>query len=145
VQGAVGVAVAAVVEAVAGGLAAAGGNRAGATQSGERGVAAEALDVLAGGDEQLAGVAGGDAQQLSRARRGRLDERLELDVEVGDLGVERVDPAGERAQRELRGLGGPMQLARAGPQAATERGLAADRLALGELFAQLLRGGHDQL
>src|SRR5215208_1958316 len=60
VQGAVGVAVAAVVEAVAGGLAAAGGNRAGATQSGERGVAAEALDVLAGGDEQLAGVAGGE-------------------------------------------------------------------------------------
>src|SRR3954452_20591464 len=42
VQGAVGFVVAAVLEAVAGGLAAAGGDRAAATQSGERGVAAEA-------------------------------------------------------------------------------------------------------
>src|SRR5687768_15978844 len=60
VQGAVGVAVAAVVEAVA--VAAAGGDRdrAGAAEGGERSVTAQPFDVLPGGDEQLPGVAGGD-------------------------------------------------------------------------------------
>src|SRR3954451_7145069 len=58
VQRAVGVAVAAVVETVA--VAAAGGDRdrAGAAEGGEGSVAAQAIDVLAGGQQQLPGVAG---------------------------------------------------------------------------------------
>jgi len=132
---AVGVAVAAVVEAVACGAPRGRGDGAGAAQGGERRVAAQALDVLSRGDQQLAGVAGGDAQQLGGAGRGGAHERLELGVELGDLGVEGLDASGQRSQRELGGVDGTMQLARAGAQAATQRGLAADRRALGELFA----------
>ena len=51
VQRPVGLAVAAVVEAVAGGLAGGGGYRARAAQSGERCFAAEPVDVLSGGDQ----------------------------------------------------------------------------------------------
>src|SRR5438093_7458260 len=56
VECAVGLAVAAVVEAVAAGAAAAGLDRGGGAELGEGRFAAEALDVLAGGDEQLAGA-----------------------------------------------------------------------------------------
>src|SRR6266540_2879840 len=48
VQGPVGLAVAAVVEAVAGGAAGAGGDRGGAADPCESGLAAQAVDVLAG-------------------------------------------------------------------------------------------------
>lgn len=54
-------------------------------------LAVEALDVLAGGDEQLPRVAGRDSQQLGCARRGARDERLELLIELGDLAVELLD------------------------------------------------------
>jgi hypothetical protein len=63
VQRAVGVAVAAVVETVAGGLARGRRDRTGAAQRGERALTAQALDVLPGADEQLSGVAGRDAEQ----------------------------------------------------------------------------------
>lgn len=66
-----------------------------AAEGGEGAVAAEALDVLASGDEQLPGVAGGDGDQLRGARRGGGDERCELVVEGGDLAVEFGDAAGE--------------------------------------------------
>jgi len=55
----------------------------------------QAFDVLACGDEQLSGVSGGDSEQLGGARRRVGNERLKLRVELGDLGVEGVDPAGE--------------------------------------------------
>src|SRR3954471_18789834 len=51
VEGAVGVAVAAVVEPVAGRASAAGRDRAGAAERGKRGLAVEAVDVFTGGDE----------------------------------------------------------------------------------------------
>ena len=51
VQGPVGLAVAAVVEAVAGGLAGGRGDWAGAAEGSEGCFAVEAVDVLAGGDE----------------------------------------------------------------------------------------------
>ena len=95
VQAAVGVAVAAVVEAVTDGASGGRWDRAGAAECRERAVAAEAVDVLAGGDEQLPGVPGRDAQQLRGAWSGPRDERLELGVELGDLGVEDVDALGE--------------------------------------------------
>ena len=39
----------------------------------------------------MAGVPGGDAEQLDGARCGALDELLELSVQRGDLVVERLD------------------------------------------------------
>ena len=114
VKGAVGVAVAAVVEPVAAGFAGRGRDRAGATKRGERGFAAQALDVLPGAHEQLSRVAGGDAQQPGCARCGAANEPLELLVERGDLRVERLDASCQRAQREARGLSGLLELARGG-------------------------------
>src|SRR5215216_3688902 len=58
VQRAVGVAVAAVVEAVASGLARGCRQRTGAAERSKRGLAAQALDVLPGAHEQLSCVAG---------------------------------------------------------------------------------------
>jgi hypothetical protein len=145
VQGAVGVAVAAVVEAEAAAAAGGHGDGAGAAERGEGAVVVEALDVLAGGDEQLAGVAGGDGEQLRGAGRGSGDERGELLVEGGDLLVELGDAARERAQRELGGLGGLVEACEVGAQAVAQRGLAARRLAGHEVLAQLVGRGDDHL
>src|SRR5215207_5569067 len=145
VQRAVGVAVAAVVETVAGGLARGRRDRTGAAERGERALTAQALDVLPGADEQLSGVAGRDAEQRGRARRGAADQPLELLVERGDLLVERLDTPRQRAQREARGLRGALELARGWPQPPAEARLAADRLGLGELLAQRLGSRHDQV
>ena len=146
VQGArLALAVAAVVEAVAGRLAGGGGDRAGAAERGERGLAAEPVDVLSGGDEELAGVAGRDPEQLVVRGAAGANELLELSVENGDLIVESVDPSGDRAQRELRCVGKVAELAWCRAQPAAEGGLAAERLAAGELVAELLRGGDDQV
>ena len=93
-EGAVGVAVAAVVEAVAVASTGRHGDRTGAAERGERAVAAEALDVLPGGDEQLPGVAGRDREQPRGAWRGARDQRRELLVEGGDLAVELGDTPG---------------------------------------------------
>src|SRR3954466_12631096 len=82
------------------------GDRAGAAERGEGAVVVEAVDVLPGGDEQLAGVAGGNGKQLCGAWRGGGDQRPEGFVEGGDLVVEFGDASGERAQRELGGLDG---------------------------------------
>ena len=57
VQRAVGVPVAAIVEAVAVGASGRDGQRAGAAQRGERRFASQSLDVLASGDQERAGVA----------------------------------------------------------------------------------------
>jgi hypothetical protein len=133
VQGAVGFAVAAVVETVAAGLARGRRDRAGAAARGERALAAQALDVLPGADEQLSGVAGRDAEQRGRAWRGAADQPLELLVERGDLRVECLDAPRQRAQREARGLRGEREFTLGGPQSAAEARLAADRLGLGEL------------
>jgi hypothetical protein len=55
----------------------------------------ESVDVLVSGDQELAGVAGGDREQLRGARRGGGDKGLEVRVERGDLVVEFADSAGE--------------------------------------------------
>ena len=85
--------------------------------------------------EQLAGVAGADVQKLGRARRRARDERLELGVALGDLGVERLDPAREGSQRKLGGQRGLIKITEGGTQPATQLGLAADRPAQRKLFA----------
>src|SRR5215211_1919330 len=101
-------------KAMPGGFAGGGGHRARAAECGECRFAAEPVDVLSGGDEQPAGVTGGDPEQPRRARRCLADERLELPVEDADLAVERVDAPGDRSQRELRGVHRPLQLAHRG-------------------------------
>jgi hypothetical protein len=63
VQGPVGVAVPAAVQPVPAGLARAGRDGGDAAQVGEGGLAAQPLGVLAGGDQQLAGVVVADRQQ----------------------------------------------------------------------------------
>ena len=73
----------------------------------------EPVDVLAGGDQQLPGVAGGDSEQLDGAGSGGGDELLELLVKMLDLAVEGVDPVGEGSQRECRGLDGVAEVAAA--------------------------------
>ena len=52
---------------------------------------------------------------------------------------------GDRAQRELRGLGRAAKLVGRRAEPCAEGGLAAERLAAGELVAELLRGGDDQV
>src|SRR4051794_32880988 len=98
VQGSVGLAVAAGVESVAVALARGDRDRARAADRRERSFALEAADVLAGRNEHLAGVAGGDAQQRGGSWRGARDKRSELGVELDDLVVEEGDPA--RLRRE---------------------------------------------
>ena len=69
VQRSVRLAIAAVVEAVAGALAGGGGDRARAAESGERPLPAQPLDVLSSGDQKPTGVAGRGRRSLRRARR----------------------------------------------------------------------------
>jgi hypothetical protein len=95
----------------------------------------KALDVLAGGDEQLSGVPGRDAKQLGCAWRGARDEVIELLVERCDLRVEVLDAPGQAAQRELGGLPRLVDGIDRATQLATQRGLGADRRARVELFA----------
>ena len=89
-------------------------------------------------------MAGRDAEELGGAWRGCANERFELAVEVGDLVVECADAAGDRSQRELGGLAGRGELVERWPEAAAERGFAAQRLATFEQVAEFLRGGDDQ-
>lgn len=49
-------------------------------------------------------MAGGDPEELHRARRCEGDELLEVMIKECDLGVERVDPLRKHAERELRGI-----------------------------------------
>jgi len=91
----------------------------------------EAPDVLARGDQELAGVPGRNGEQLGGARRGGGDQRREPFIEGEDLAVELGDAPGERAQRELGGLQRLVQTLQIGAQTGAERGLAARGLAAG--------------
>src|ERR1700733_6859658 len=145
VKRAVGLAVAAVVEAGAVGLAGRGGDRAGAAEHRERSFAAEAVDVLPGGDEQLTGVPGGDAEQLDGARCGSRDEWLEFVIQVGDFEIESLDPLSDRAQRELRCPGRGSEIATGSTKSRADGDLSAKRLAVRELIAELLWSGDEQV
>src|SRR6266516_4801264 len=89
VEGTVGLAIAAAVEPVSGGAAGGGGDRAGAAEVGEGGLAAQPFDVLAGADEQLAAVLGGDAEQAGRPWRGAGDQHGQL-IQGGGAGLDRA-------------------------------------------------------
>ena len=98
-EGLVGVAVAAAVEAVAGGLPAGGLDGAGAAEGGEGCVAVEALGVVAGGDEECGGCVGSDAVGGEQGGVGGSAQGAEFAVEGGDLSAERLVAPGEAAQR----------------------------------------------
>ena len=82
-------------------FAAAGVEGGGAAEVSEGGVVAEALGVVAGGDEQDRGALGADAGP-SRERGGGLGhEQFEGGVELGDLGLEGLGAAGQHPQGAL--------------------------------------------
>jgi len=85
-------------------------DRAGAAEHREGPLRTDALDVLPRGHQQLSGVSGRDAQQFDCARRCDRDELLEFAVQFSDLSIERFDPPGDRAQRELCGLRGRTEI-----------------------------------
>jgi hypothetical protein len=70
---------------------------------GEGGLAAEPLGVLAGGDEQLAGVVVADRQQPEEPGSGSTDQLGQPLVCQVELGLEQLDAAGDRLQRCLGG------------------------------------------
>src|SRR5438309_7854759 len=144
VERAVCFAVAAAIEPVSGGAAGRGGDRAGAAEASEGGLVAESFDVLAGADEELAAVLGGDAEQACCPWRGGGDEPGEVRVEQADLELELAGAFGDAAQRELGCLQRFVHPRRVGPQTQAETDFAASRLAYAELLAELAGGGHQQ-
>ena len=70
---------------------------------GERGLAVEAFGVVAGGDEQRAGRLRPETVTDHQLGGRDIDQRDQDRVEVIELRVERVDPPGQVAQRELGG------------------------------------------
>jgi len=88
-------------------------------------LAAEAFDVLAGGDQQRAGVAGGDRDSRGPRRCRGGEESLELAVEQLDLGVEIDHSARERPQRRFGGVDGFVQPRLVGAKLRAERRPAA--------------------
>ena len=94
VQGVVGCAVAAAVEAVAVGAPGGGRDRGGPGEVGERGFGVHALGVVAGGGQQLPGGLGTDAEQVQQPRRGLADQRCDQGVEFADLLLQPLVAAG---------------------------------------------------
>jgi hypothetical protein len=89
VQRTVSGAVTAAAESVtAAGTAAAGGLRSDAAELGEGSFVADAVGVVADGDEELSGDLGADPVELDQLGRGRADEGFDLLVEGLDLVVE---------------------------------------------------------
>ena len=84
-------------------------------------MAAQALDVLAGGDQQRAGVCGGDRDARGCRRRCGRDELLELAVKPLDLGVEVERSACERPEGGLGGVQRLVQSRLVGAQPGAER------------------------
>jgi hypothetical protein len=102
----VGLWVAAWVEAVAVGGAGACLDRSGAADLREGCFAVEALDVVAGGDEELACALGADSVRLCGAWGGGADKPLELAVELCDLAVELADATARLASASFAACAG---------------------------------------
>src|SRR5690606_33195391 len=133
VEGAVGVAVAAGVEAVAFGLAGGGGDRVGAAHVRECGFAVDAVNVLSGGDEHLRGVDDAHSEERQGLRCSPSDQSGELDIEVLDLVGEGVDASADAAQRHACRLGwGSARRAGSGRQRAAWVALPASVLAVSD-------------
>ena len=99
--------------------------------------------VVAGGDEQHGGGVDSDAVDVQQLGCGGFDERSDLLVDRGELGVEGVDPAGQDHRRGLRSLQGDIT---AGAWA--ELGGLVDQLCCGQPTqpcAQLVGCGEHQM
>jgi hypothetical protein len=81
----------------------------------EGGLRAQPLQVLPGGDQQLAGVDGADAKQGGGARCGPGDQAAELLVELAELLSQGQGAVGDSAQGQLGGLAGILQPGKVGP------------------------------
>ena len=105
VQRAVGSAVAAAVEAMAGGLAGRGRHRADAAECGEAGLGLQTLRVVASRQEQLRGGLVADRVPGHKVGRQLVDDGGDHGVEVGDLVVQFEVAPGERLERDPVGRG----------------------------------------
>ena len=94
-------AVAGPVESVAVGAARGRRDGGGAAQVREGGFGAEPLGVVAGGDQQLAGGVDPDPGQGQQGRSNSGDQRLELAVELVELGLEVLPAPGQGPQSGL--------------------------------------------
>src|SRR6266498_420963 len=97
VEGAVGLPVAAAVEAVAFGLAAGGGYRGYPAQRGEGCLGVQPVGVVATGGQQLGGGFHADTSHGQQVGSGLFDQGSELGVGVGDFGGECLVASGQAA------------------------------------------------
>ena len=142
VEGVVGVAVAASVESVSVGAAAAGRDRRDAAQVGERGFGGDPVGVVAGAGEELAGDLGADTGKGEQRGRDLTDQLVELVVGFADLLGQLLVASGESAQRGLGGLFGVAEVV-----AGTQPGAGAMIIGVEQvtqLLAQLGWTGDDQ-
>jgi hypothetical protein len=141
VQGAVGLAVTAPVQAVADGLARGGRDRGDAAQVREGPLAAQPLGVVAGGHQQRGGGVGSDALDGDEVRSG-------LGHQVAEVGVERVDLGGQLPVPDRDRLQGDLGRRRRGARSAwPEPGGGRDQPGHAEPAQrrpQVVRCGHDQ-
>ena len=140
-QGPVELSVAAAVESVPDGVAAAGGDGGDAGEGGECGLAADPAGV-GPGDEELGGGDHADAGQVEQFGAGGHDELLEVGFVLGGFGLEEQGTAGGGADRRD---GGAVLDAVAGQGA--EPGAAVELLvggAAAQLVAQRCGRVHDQ-
>ena len=103
-QGSVGVAVAAAVEAVADGFAAGGFQRADSAEFGECGVAADPVVVVANGGQQGGGGVGADAVYGAQLWCGGGGDGVNVVFESGGFGVEVSAAGGQRFDRDGDGI-----------------------------------------
>jgi len=111
-----------------------------ATEAGEAALGVQSLGVVPGGNQQSASTVSPHADLLEELRSGGTHQWIDDRVDLGDLGLKVLDPAGQVAQCRLgrphdTGLaGGPVS---DGPLDETEVGEAT------ELGSEVLGGGGD--
>ena len=81
-------AVAAAIQPVTVGATRGGGDGGDTAQVREGGLATQPLGIVAGGDQQLPGGVDPDPGQGDQGGRGRADQRLELEVQLVEFGLE---------------------------------------------------------
>ncbi len=134
--------VAVLVVSVSVGAAAAGRDRRDAAQVGERGFGGDAVGVVAGAGEELAGDLGADTANREQVGRDLPDQLGDVQVGFVDFLAELVVAAGESTEGGLGGLCGVAELV-----AGTQPGAAGDDLRRGQVtqpLAQLRWAGDDQ-
>ena len=145
VEGGVGLAVAAAVEPVPVGLAGGGGDRGDAAEHGERGLGAQPVGVVPGGDQQLAGDVGADAVQ---GEQGGVSAVTSGSIRASSSVISAVRRGWRRARArsgDLGGLGGVGgACSRSGRSGRRRWPPACAWRRPAQLGAQGVGGGHDQ-